>query len=230
MLINIGLFVALYAGVCFMLVPKIAAPLGRVPLPVFSNNHIKPLNILTCVLNRHYVSPELLETTLSVSRKFQKHHSGSVISYLDANFPFYEGFPLFPHLSHNDGGKLDLAFFYIDTKSGEPVNRKTPSFIGYGVHVEPEKDEANYPVRCQEQGYWQYGILQKLIPQWNKSKLNVDAPRTRDLVRLFNFESSIGQLFLEPHLKSRWNLNLEKVKFHGCHAVRHDDHIHVQLK
>ena len=33
-----------------------------------------------------------------------------------------------------------------------------------------------------------------------------------------------------PHLKARLGLNSNKVRFHGCHAVRHDDHFHVQLK
>lgn len=34
------------------------------------------------------------------------------ISYLDANFPFKDGFPLLPHLSHDDGRKVDIAFMY----------------------------------------------------------------------------------------------------------------------
>jgi hypothetical protein len=25
-------------------------------------------------------------------------------------------------------------------------------------------------------------------------------------------------------------LTNNKIRFHGCHAVRHDDHLHVQLK
>ena len=33
---------------------------------------------------------------------------------LDGNFPFITGFPLLPHLSHDDGEKVDLAFYYAD--------------------------------------------------------------------------------------------------------------------
>jgi hypothetical protein len=32
-------------------------------------------------------------------------------------------------------------------------------------------------------------------------------------------------------LKARWNLTqYDKIRFHGCQAVRHDDHIHTQVK
>ena len=31
------------------------------------------------------------------------------IHYLDANFPFINKFPLLPHLSHNDGKKIDIT-------------------------------------------------------------------------------------------------------------------------
>ena len=30
--------------------------------------------------------------------------------------------------------------------------------------------------------------------------------------------------------KTRLLLTSDKIRFHGCQAVRHDDHIHVQLK
>ena len=41
---------------------------------------------------------------------------------------------------------------------------------------------------------------------------------------------AIKKIFIEPHLKTRWGLkNYQKIRYHGCHAVRHDDHIHVQL-
>ncbi len=34
----------------------------------------------------------------------------------------------------------------------------------------------------------------------------------------------------KPHLKTRLKLSSAKIRFHGCQAVRHDDHIHVQLR
>ena len=36
-------------------------------------------------------------------------------------------------------------------------------------------------------------------------------------------------LLLEPHLKTRLKLEkYDKIRFQGCRAARHDDHIHVQ--
>ena len=36
--------------------------------------------------------------------------------------------------------------------------------------------------------------------------------------------------WLEPHLKNRLGITHSKLRFQGCQAVRHDDHIDVQMK
>jgi hypothetical protein len=54
--------------------------------------------------------------------------------------------------------------------------------------------------------------------------------RTKALVNMFVSEYEIGKIFIEPHLKTRLKLTSDKIRFHGCQAVRHDDHIHVQLR
>ncbi|MGZ8559907.1 MAG: hypothetical protein ACXWWC_16310 [Chitinophagaceae bacterium] len=219
----------LYSITTFFIVPVVAKPLGRVPLPLKQKDNLKPLNFLTCFLNRHYVRPELKLTTFEVAKQLNRKFPGTVINYLDANFPFFNNFPLIPHLSHNDGKKLDLAFCYIDNKTGTPVN-KTPSFIGYGISEEAEKDEVNTASFCSEKGYWQYSFLNKIISQGNKNNFRFDSSRTKELVSLFSLQSKIGKLFIEPHLKSRLKLTGNKIRFHGCQAVRHDDHLHIQLK
>ncbi|NNE79114.1 MAG: hypothetical protein HKN18_02480 [Silicimonas sp.] len=38
-----------------------------------------------------------------------------------------------------------------------------------------------------------------------------------------------GKIFLEPHLADRLGVAGDKVRFQGCRAARHDDHIHIQL-
>lgn len=53
---------------------------------------------------------------------------------------------------------------------------------------------------------------------------------TKALAQLILKQKNVGKLFIEPHLKTRLNLTSKKVRFHGCKAVRHDDHIHFQLK
>ena len=158
-----------------------------------------------------------------------KKYPGTIINYLDANFPFIDKFPLLPHLSHNDGKKLDLSFLYIDNGLGKQTD-KVPSFIGYGISEEPKLNEENTPAYCSKIGQWQYSLLSKLISQNNKVNYKFDEQRTKYLVNNFVSDERLGRIFIEPHLKVRLGLTSEKIKFHGCHAVRHDDHLHVQLK
>jgi hypothetical protein len=184
---------------------------------------------LTCLLNRHYVRPKLKITCEEIASKLQQKYKypRSEIRYLDANFPFKNGFPLLPHLSHNDGRKLDLSFFYLN-KLGEDTNSK-PTFSDYGALEKPRKGEYNTADNCKQKGYWQYSYN-----QWMTfgiiNQLDFDAERTKYLTKAFATHPNIGKVFIEPHLKTRLGLeNYSKIRFHGCQAVRHDDHIHVQL-
>lgn len=223
-----SIFTITYIFASFLIIPPIAKTFGRVPLPIFSDAKIKPLNIITCVLNRHYVTPKLKQSISNVSKKMEAKFPNTIISYLDANFPFYDVFPLLPHLSHNDGKKLDIAFFYKNTL-GVALNKKAPSFIGYGVFEEPKLGEYNAPKSCAEKGYWQYSLLEKFVPQWNKNKILFDQKRTKAILQFLLKEKSIQKIFIEPHLKTRMGLSNDKIRFHGCQAVRHDDHIHLQI-
>ena len=53
---------------------------------------------------------------------------------------------------------------------------------------------------------------------------------TQELLKLIIKQKDVGKIFIEPHLNTRLNLTSQKVRYHGCQAVRHDDHIHFQLK
>lgn len=223
-----ALFVVFYLATTFWVVPVIAKPLGRVPLPVMQTGHLRPLNVITCILNRHYVRPQLKAAALEVAEKMNTLYPGTVVNYLDAGFPFINKFPLFPHLSHNDGKKMDLAFFYKDAATGVESNT-APSPIGYGICEEPTAEEVNTAGICASQGYRMYSFLKNVVPQEQKKYLLFDAARTKTLVNLFANQSSIGKIFIEPHLKIRLHLDDSKVRFQGCHAVRHDDHVHIQL-
>ncbi|SEP07006.1 hypothetical protein SAMN05428947_106223 [Mucilaginibacter sp. OK283] len=221
-------FLVLYITCTFLIVPPLAKLLGRVPLPMTSTNSLQPLNILTCIFNRNYVRPQLKDVAFNAGRQMNERYPGTVINYLDASFPFINRFPLFPHLSHNDGKKLDFAFCYIDSKTSQSTN-STPSPIGYGVSEMPRPDEINTAALCSQQGYWQYSMVIKIVPQKNKANFLFDSMRTKKLVEILASEKSVGKIFIEPHLKARLNLTTSKIRFHGCRAVRHDDHIHVQL-
>ncbi len=224
-----GTFLLLYSLITFLIVPVIAKPLGRVPLPLTETKHLQPLNILSCILNRNYVREEVKEIAYKVAEKMNQQFPGTTCNYLEANFPFINGFPLMPHRSHDDGKKLDLAFFYRKSSTGEQCN-ECPSPIGYGICEEPFPNEENTARSCAQKGYWQYSLLKNTMPQYNKKNFVFDHERTKYLANLFATEKNIEKIFIEPHLKKRLNLTSSKVRFHGCKAVRHDDHLHVQIK
>lgn len=211
-------FLIVYLVLTFAFVPIIAPLFGRVALPMRGN--VKPLTYITCLLNRHYVSPELKAMIKKVGGEIK-------IKYLDANFPFFNGFPLFPHLSHSDGKKLDLALYFI--KNGKSVNY-AKSAIGYGGSVLPIKGEEDKPDECEKKGYWQYSLLHDFLPDFLRNEVTFDKNRTKKLIELLLKQPELEKLFIEPHLVTRMELTHSKIRFHGCHAVRHDDHIHLQVK
>lgn len=223
-------FMFFYFMAILCIVPILAKPLGRVPLPVFSNALVKPVSIWTCVLNRHYVRPALRESVEKAAITLETTHKGAEIRYLDANFPFYDGFPLLPHLSHSDGKKLDIAFLYKEKTTQKPTNNK-PSRSGYGVFTAPKGNERNRISECLDKGYWQYDFSKYLTFGSHPEDFELDEERTRALIMLWINDPNIEKMFIEPHLEARWGLaQYDKVRLHGCRAVRHDDHLHVQIR
>lgn len=144
---------------------------------------------------------------------------------MDANFPFIDGFPLLPHLSHNDGRKIDLSFYY--TKNNEEGNLK-PSNTGYGNFVEPRSTELNQTSECKSKGHWHYDYS-KYLTMGTRDDLEFDQLNTKILVNKIVDDSLTQKILIEPHLKTRMNLSNNKIRFQGCHSVRHDDHIHLQI-
>lgn len=222
-------FLILYVFTTIFLVPPLARLGGREPLPFVEEAFIAPAYMATGLMNRNYVRSELRKSIMITANEMNRKFPGTHINYLDANFPFFNSFPLFPHLSHNDGKKLDLSFMYYDVESGLPVN-DVPSVIGYGICEEPLVNEENMPVICERKGYWQYSLLHRIVPQSNHKRYTFDQVRTKSLINIICDQPSIGKVFIEPHLKTRMKLQNKKIRFHGCQAVRHDDHIHIQLK
>lgn len=212
-----------YLIMTFLLVPVIAPMFGRVHLPLYGN--MKPLSYVTPLMNRHYVKRELKEELELVGSEVAKKFEGRKINYLDANFPFLDGFRLLPHLSHNDGKKIDLAFLYL---RNDEISNTAPSYFGYGVFVGPEKGESNSTQTCLNKGYWQYDMT-KYLGFSRKGDFELDEEATRYLIKQLTKKSG-SKVLLEPHLKSQLRLSNDlRVRFHGCHAVRHDDHIHFQI-
>jgi len=221
----------IYLLICLFIVPPLAKKSGRVPLPFFSTKEtsVKSGSILMSLMNRNYVKPLLQDAFFKTAKEVQKKYPSAELIYLDANFPFFDGFPLIPHLSHNDGEKLDIAFLYKNKKTKKFYN-KTFSLTGYGVCETPQKGEMNKPKDCEKQGRWQYSILKKITFAKMKKGLEFDKAANKFLLQKIMANKEVKKVFIEPHLQQRLKLGkYKKIRFHGCHAVRHDDHIHFQL-
>ncbi|MEM9300275.1 MAG: hypothetical protein AAGA64_18095 [Bacteroidota bacterium] len=217
-------FTTAYVVFSLIIVPFLAERFGRVPLPL-TDSKLKPATNFTWLANRHYVKPELLELLKDTNNDLPENLS---IVYLDANFPFLDGFPLIGHLSHNDGEKIDLAFVYSNPNEGYLNDGK--SFFGYGVVEPPEQSELNQPKICEDQGYWQYSFTTKFTLLEQSGDYKFDNNANKLLLKKLASDYRTGKIFIEPHLRDRLGLNkFSKVRYHGCHAARHDDHIHLQL-
>jgi hypothetical protein len=226
----VAVFATVYCGVTFLLVPPIAGQFGREALPCRGSS-VRPyqaLNPLSCLTNRNYAVPAVHQLMDRLSTAVAAEYDDSRISYLDAGFPFLEGFPLLPHLSHHDGRKLDIAFFYRKFASGRPVAAGAPSPIGYWAYAAPKGSEPQPCVGASSWLRWNFGWMQSYFSDWD-----IDLERTKALLEWLEQEGpefGVGKVFVEPHLQQRMGLSSRVVRFQGCGAARHDDHIHIAIE
>lgn len=218
-------FLLIYLLCSLLLIPRIAPYFGREKLEI--TEHLQAHSLFYVLANRDYVKPELKTALQEIAFDFSKYDLNLTVVYLDANFPFFDGFPLLPHLSHNDGKKIDLAFIYKDET--RKVTYEKPSRSGYGIYEAPKSGERDQTQACKEAGYWQYDFTRYVSFGNRNSKLTLSVDATKQLVKLILNQKETSKLFLEPHLVQRMRLSDPKIRFHGCRAVRHDDHIHFQI-
>ncbi len=219
-------FTGLYLLSTFLIVPNVAPLFGREK--IMETESLKAHSFFYKLANRNYVLPELNKTIGEIAHEFEHRNTDIKMMYLDANFPFFDKFPLLPHLSHNDGRKIDVSLVYKDANS--QLTNKKPSVSGYGVYEKPINNEYDQNAMCKSQGNWHYDFPKYLTLGTINQDIVFSEKGTRELARLILKQNNIGKLFIEPHLKNRLNLTNGKVRFHGCQAVRHDDHIHFQLE
>lgn len=215
----LSIFAAGYAGASFAARP-LAGMFGRVPLPcnVWDKASIRPRTILTCLFNRHYTTLPAMQALRKLNAGYVPEFPGAGLVYLDAGFPFFDRFPMFPHLSHADGRKVDLAFPYVQ-------DADTPSPIGYWGFEQPGPGE---PQPCKgREGWlrWDMAWLQPFLPH-----RTLDRVRLRSLLRRLAAMPAVRRIFIEPHLRAGLGLRDAKLRFQGCAAARHDDHIHVGFR
>ena len=211
------MFAVLY--VSFSVASVVVAPqFGRVALPCFDDGPLQMRSHLFCVLSRHYVVPEMRSVALILADTVNNAFPGTVTSVLDGSFPFLDGFPLLPHLSHDDGKKLDLAFYYEDETGYLPG--RTPSPFGYFAFEDG-------PTDCKTRLPTLRWDLKWLQPIW--LQLDLDENRLRTALNALAADPRVGKILVEPHLVDRLGAQHPKIRFQGCRAARHDDHIHFQL-
>ncbi|WP_208352504.1 hypothetical protein [Pseudaestuariivita rosea] len=201
------IYTALSIGAAF-----IAPQFGRQPLRCFGDAALTSASPIYCALNRHYVTPEMADVANDLAGHMAARFPGAQTLTLDGSFPFFDGFPLAPHLSHDDGEKLDLAFYYADNRP--------PSTIGYFAF----EDGATNCRPVWPTLRWDMGWLK---PLWREATF--DAERTKAALEWLAADPRVSKILLEPHLKISLGLTSPKIRFQGCLAARHDDHIHFQL-
>lgn len=219
-------FIGLYLIGTFILIPYIAPIFGREKIK--TSKTVKVHMLLTSLTNRNYVVPEVNKVLSQVSIELKDKYPDLEIHCLDANFPFINNFPLLPHLSHNDGKKLDLSLIYKN-EEGLITNDK-PSVSGYGVFEVPKEEEYNQIAVCMSKGYWQYDMAKYMTLGKTNTSITFSEKGTGLLLKAILEQQSISKVFIEPHLRTRLGIAHIKLRYHGCQAVRHDDHIHIQVK
>ena len=227
---SILLFIVTYSAATYA-VTFVAPVFGRVALSCLSssddNFHVR--SPIFCALNRNYVTPQMKQAVIALADHMAQAFPGTKTLALDGNFPFVDGFPLLPHLSHSDGRKLDIAFYYKD-KDGVPLNGQTKSPIGYFAFEQPRPGD---PLPCAGRNdvltfRWDLNFLQALFPP-----LKLDEQRTKEAIHWLSTsgtEIGVEKIFVEPHLAARMGEANDAIRFQGCRAARHDDHIHIQVK
>lgn len=222
-------FALLYAGAT--IATAYAAPhFGRIPLSCFAGApaSLAVRSPLFCALNRNYVSPQMHKAAEAFATHMATAYPGTKTIVLDANFPFIDGFPLLPHLSHADGRKLDIAFYYV--RGGTYLPGETRSPIGYFAF---EQSRTGDFLPCAGRNdwltlRWDFDLLQPLFPDYG-----IDEARMADALRWLTSEGvrfGVEKIFVEPHIASSLGVSHDRIRFQGCRAARHDDHIHFQVK
>jgi len=218
-------FFGVYLLSTYVIVPKLAPYFGRELL--VTSELIESQSFAYGLTNRNYVRPEMNLLLAAISSELKDSNPNIKITCLDANFPFIDKFPLLPHLSHNDGKKLDISLIY---ESKGLLTSNKPSRSGYGVFEGPSATEYDQIKKCKELGKWQYDIQKYMTFGTVHDDIQFSEKGTKALLKAILNQGKVGMVFLEPHLRQRLKLTHSKIRFHGCQAVRHDDHIHLQLK
>jgi len=194
---------------------------GLVRLPCDKGGAIRPASRFYCAASRHFVTPRARESIHDAAVKMARRFPGTPITYMEASWP--SGLrPMPPHLSHGDGREVDIAIYY-ETLGAKPLATPYGGWTGFGAYEPPRK--ADERVACPPDSNHSKGKDPDPGRKWR-----MDEARTRALLRIFVEDKRVRRVLIEPHLERRLGFaGHPKVRFAGCNAARHDDHLHVDF-
>jgi len=200
---------------------KTPPAIGLVALPC-DGGPLRPHAKAYCLGRRNYVTAPAQASLLTAAEALRAAHPGSAVTYMEASWPLGRR-PMPPHLSHGDGRQVDLALLYTDL-DGRPLPGP-PTLSGYGAYEPPARERDRACTGKSRRAKRNDGQDPPANRAWR-----LDEARTAALVRILSADPKVRRIFLEPHLKRRLGLGMDrKVRFAGCQAARHDDHIHVDF-
>lgn len=219
-------YFVLHTLVSLWVLPVMAPLAGRTALPVLSDGPIRPASWLTVWCNRRYVKPELYISLQQVTADCREQDPDMVLLYLDGAYPLGAWPSVIPHLSHDDGMKLDLSFAY---KSGDEYVPRPKSLTGYGAFESAADGQILQADVCKEAGFVRYSMT-SILGVFRRRAYQLDPVRTRLLIATLLEQPMTYRMFVEPHLLRTLSLKHPKLRYQGCHSVRHDDHIHWEVR
>lgn len=196
---------------------------GLVSLPCDASTPLEPTRPYYCRRDRHFVTPSARDALVAVARTMRERYSGEVLRFMDASGPDGRK-PFPPHRSHGDGRQIDLGLYYTDVE-GRPLDR-FPATDRYGGYWPAEPPPPGEEIACPD---GRPGRAEKPDPPADRP-WRLDEARTKALVETLIADRRVRRVLIEPHLERRFGLwGHPKLRFAGCQAARHDDHLHVDF-
>ena len=98
----------------------------------------------------------------------------------------------------------------------------TATFAGYAAYAPPQSGEVRSCINVA-------GPHAAPDPPADRT-WHLDEAATADLLAALSADPAVRRIFVEPHLKLHLGFARDpKVRFAGCRAARHDDHLHVDF-
>lgn len=196
---------------------------GLVTLPCDASTPLEPTRPYYCRRDRHFVTPTTRDALIDTATAMRRLHPGEVLRFMDASGPDGRK-PFPPHRSHGDGRQIDLGLYYTDVQ-GRPLN-VFPATDRYGGYWPAEPPRPGKEVACPQ---GRPGRAEKPDPPADRP-WRLDEARTKALVETLIADRRVRRVLIEPHLERRFGLwGHPKLRFAGCQAARHDDHLHVDF-